>query len=855
MEGPRRGDGRTKPAVDSDRIMPLFDEQWYVSTGPSFEGNALEHFVSSGWRQGRSPHPLFDVPFYISQLEGSLPIGVDPLTHYCENGAEEGLDPHPLFLTSDYLAAYGDVVGSANPLAHYLVEGGFAGFEPHPFFSSSHYLSENAEVREAAISPLVHYVMFGASQGRSPHPFFDGQNYSRRWGLRDDDNPLRHFAERLRRSSYHVASSAPRCSIVILNWNRAHMTVQCIIDAMETRGIDFEIVVVDNGSRPEEFAALTKLSPASARIVRLSENRYFGEGNNIGVEASSGEYVLLLNNDAFIGPDTVSLLVDTLDRYPDAGIVGPKFIYPDGRIQEAGGLVSGCGTVTQRGKFLEDSADYYGRTEVVDYVSAACLLIRRSLFDRLGGFDLTWDPAYYEDVDLCLKALLGGKKTYYCGGVSVTHIENGTSSDPSHGLRLNNIVALNREKFIARWGAYLDGDHDSTAVRTALPAQLSTYGSSLSGLALLYTPYPLVPGGGERYLLTMAEILSSRCRTVLLTPERYSSHRLRTMGQELGLDLSCVELRTTENLVELAQADVLIAMGNEALPPIAPFARENIFVCQFPFPMHPNHVANSWGRLDGYDTIVAYSEFAAFHVRGRLRRYARRLPPVRVLAPPVPNYFSSLPPPRIAGRIVNVGRFTPHGHCKRQDTLVQAFCKLVDSTNRDDLELHLVGTVGADPDSREFLLDVRKLAKQYPVYFHLSAAPQTVAHLYQTAALYWHATGFGASARHMPERMEHFGISVLEAMSAGAIPLVYHEGGPADLVQDTVTGFHWDSTDTLSARSARALDLPEVISESMRAAARAQARRFDSASFESEFLRLLNEGAKSRSSIAFAFNS
>lgn len=812
-----------------------------MAAGPAFFGAALEHFITIGWREGRNPHPLFDVRYYLSQITSPQPADFDPLNHYFARGAEEGLNPHPLFDTSYYMKRYGAHVGDANPLVHFINSGGFAGFEPHPFFSSAHYMSHTPGLGEARINPLAHYVMFGAAEGRSPHPHFDGRAYARRRGLASTENPLVDFVLRLYAARKVSAPRAPRCSVVILNWNRPFMTVQCAVEALESQGVDVEVIVVDNGSKPEQFAALVEMLPSAVRVVRLSVNRYFGEGNNIGAEAASGELLLLLNNDAFIGPTTIAELAHVLETHDDAGFVGPKFLYPDGRVQEAGALVASDGTVTQRGKYLENTSDRYPNTEIVDYVSAACVLTTKQLFDRIGGFDLLWDPAYYEDVDLCLKGLLAGKRTYYCGKVAVTHIENATSSDQSHGLRLNTIVALNREKFIARWGAYLAAGHDSTAARTGLPAPSCNYGTSLPRTAVLYTPYALVPGGGERYLLSMAEILSRSYRTVLLTPEKYSSHRLRCMAQELDLDLSCVEVGTSADVPRFANADLLIAMGNEALPPMRAFARRNLFICQFPFPMHVNHTANAWGTLDGYDAIIAYSDFSAAHIRERTARFSRRALPVLVLAPAAPSYFSSLPAERVAGRILNVGRFTPHGHCKRQDTIVEGFKLLVDQTGREDLELHLVGTVSADPDSRDYLFNLRAKAKQYRVYFHLSAAQQTLAHLYQSSAAYCHATGFGVSHRHMPERMEHFGISVLEAMSAGTIPLVYAHGGPADLVQDTVNGFHWSTIDELAQRFEQTLTMPPAIAEPMRAAARSRAREFDTQHFEARFLEILRD--------------
>jgi GT2 family glycosyltransferase/glycosyltransferase involved in cell wall biosynthesis len=829
-----------------DRVRAtLFDEQWYRNGGPPFAGDAYEHFAGVGWRLGRNPHPLFDLAYYLRQAPDLAGGDENPLEHYDRVGSSLGLDPHPLFDTAFYLARHEKLVGSMNPLAHYLQTGARSGLDPNIYFVSSYYLELGPDVAAGGENPLVHYAAFGGQElHRRPHPLFDPRSYARRHKLEPGTNPLVHLLERLRalRSQPPAVAPNPEVSAIILNLNKSLLTTECVLELLDPPGaIPLEVVVVDNGSQPADFEQLATTLPGGVKLVRLATNRFFGEGNNVGVDAASGRLLLFVNNDAFVSSAALAALKAVLDRYPDVGAVGAKLVYPDGRLQECGAMVSSCGTVTQRGKLLDDQPGRFAKTERVDYVSAACLMLPRSDFDEVGGFDLAWDPAYYEDVDLCLKLALLEKPTYYCPQAVVTHIENATSNDQSLGMRLNTVVEVNREKFIARWGDYLERRERSAAHVTLPPRLLDS--PAFAGTAVLYTPYALVPGGGERYLLTIAQALARRYRTYLLTPELYSSFRLRTLASDLGLDLSGVRLEHVSEIARLAGCDVFVALGNEALPPVRAVGSRSIFVCQFPFPMHPNHVAGQWGTLESYDDVVVYSQFAAGHFRTRAGQLSRRVPRLTVLPPPSPMYDDVGPAARVPGRILNVGRFAPGGHCKRQDTLVDAFRRLVRASHRDDLELHLVGTVSAAPDSREFYSDVHRRAQGLPVYFHLSAPPQIVSDLYATSSSYWHATGYGSSEVLFPERMEHFGISIVEGMSAGCIPLVYAVAGPAEIVRHGVTGYHWLTLDDLVKTNLRLLAASDQENRTMRERARAAAREYDAASFERRLSALLGVAA------------
>lgn len=821
----------------------LFDENWYRAHAPAFEGDAYEHFSTIGWRKGFDPHPLFSCAHYLEQVPDLLAGEENPLEHYLSSDAGAKYRPHVLFDPEYYVRRNGIAIGDENPLVHYLTVGGRCGLDPNPFFVSSMYLEASPDVNASQMNPLVHYASSGGAEWRRPpHASFDAQAYALRRRLGAGVNPLAHFLGRL----YSVRArelrlwERPDVSVIILNYNKSRLTLQCVVELLDAGGTPaMEVVVVDNGSRADDFAHLSNYLPRGVKLIRLSTNRYFGEGNNIGVEASSGRYVLFLNNDTFVSEGAVEALLAVLESHPDAGAVGPKFLYPDGRLQECGAYMGSCGAATQRGKYLDNQPGRFVTTEPVGYVSAACLLLARELFDRVGGFDHMWDPAYYEDVDLCLKLSLLGRRTYYCADAVVTHVEKATSSDVTHGLSLTAVVPINREKFITRWGDYLERGHDPEAARVRLPSMLDALPSQFAGNAILYTSDPLMADGSTRYLLTIARALSQRYCTYVVTPDRYSTYRLRGIANDLELDVPRVRLLPLSALARFSDCDVFVAMGNEVLPPHAPLGRRRIFVCGTPCVATPDQLARRWGWLDGYDDVVVYSASARRHFEDRASSLTQRVPPVTVLPPPVRIYGDAGAGRRAPGRILSVGQFSSHANGKHQDALVEAFRALIEASARTDLELHLVGNVANDPASHEFYLDVRRRARGLNVRFHLGAPPSVLRELYASSSYYWHAIGYRQSETLFPERVDPFAVPVIEAMSAGTIPLVYAAGGTADVVGESVTGYHWRTPDELVHKMVQVLDAPARLAETMRNRAAAVARRFDQASFEEQLVAFL----------------
>ena len=160
--------------------------------------------------------------------------------------------------------------------------------------------------------------------------------------------------------------------------------------------------------------------------------------------------MLFLNNDTRVTPGWLEALVRCLDEAPNAGLVGAKLIYPDGRLQEAGGIVFSDASGWNYGRFDDPDDPRYAFRREVDYCSGAAILLRTDLFRRLGGFDTRYAPAYYEDTDLAFAVRAAGYKVYYEPASTVVHFEGITSgTDTSTGIK--RFQPINHEKFRDKW--------------------------------------------------------------------------------------------------------------------------------------------------------------------------------------------------------------------------------------------------------------------------------------------------------------------------------------------------------------------------------------------------------------------
>jgi glycosyltransferase involved in cell wall biosynthesis len=171
----------------------------------------------------------------------------------------------------------------------------------------------------------------------------------------------------------------------------------------------------------------------------------------MGGGAARGEHLVFLNNDTAVTPGWLDALLEARARDRRVAVVGAKLVYPDGRLQEAGGIVWRDGSAWNYGRGDDADRPEYSYARDADYCSAACLLVDRALFWRLGGFDGLFSPAYYEDVDLCFRARAAGFRVVYQPGARIVHWEGATAgTDTTAGVK--RFQALNHARFVARWG-------------------------------------------------------------------------------------------------------------------------------------------------------------------------------------------------------------------------------------------------------------------------------------------------------------------------------------------------------------------------------------------------------------------
>lgn len=236
------------------------------------------------------------------------------------------------------------------------------------------------------------------------------------------------------------------CSIIIPVWNKVELTQQCLVAlASVTADVTFEVIVVNNGSTDGTRELLSSLT-GDVQIIHNQENVGFAKACNQGARSARGRHLVFLNNDTIPKEGWLRALMNEADAGPDVGIVGSKLLYADGTIQHAG-VVRDSRHVLPYHAYKSFAGDHPAVNQRREFqiVTAACLLIKRSVFQEVGGFDEGYLNGF-EDADLCLKVRERGYTVVYQPRSVVVHLENQTPGRKAH-------EAANADRFLERWGA------------------------------------------------------------------------------------------------------------------------------------------------------------------------------------------------------------------------------------------------------------------------------------------------------------------------------------------------------------------------------------------------------------------
>lgn len=397
----------------------------------------------------------------------------------------------------------------------------------------------------------------------------------------------------------------------------------------------------------------------------------------------------------------------------------------------------------------------------------------------------------------------------------------------------------------------------------------------------IYNPYLGAMGGGERLTVAMAEALSREHKVEILADKHFGSPSIPQLEEYFGVALPGVKVIDLETLgshsvaklpwpfsniqlasdfrsyrdLRLANYDIFI--NNQYWSSMPCPSPAGIYLCMFPrlkeTASRDDHslLRNLYRRMIGaaeellfrrpdkamltYSSILSISEFTNDWLRSWWALSGH------IVHPPCGDRYV----PGIEKRkmILSTGRFfAPSGdnHHKRHDALIEAFSFL--SRRHPDWELHLAGSRANDKLSAHYVERLQDEAAAMNVHFHFDVSYDELTSLYNQASFYWHATGFGRNSDAHPERQEHFGITTVEAMTAGAVPIIYPSGGQREIVIDGVNGRHWTSLRELVERTSALID-DEHARRLMSLTAKDMAARYGTQVFAKKFLELFDHAA------------
>jgi len=332
---------------------------------------------------------------------------------------------------------------------------------------------------------------------------------------------------------------------------------------------------------------------------------------------------------------------------------------------------------------------------------------------------------------------------------------------------------------------------------------------------------------------SILEGLHFQCNDIPLEPDvKKLNHRENTVTYFFTLpmeDSQCFSVVLSENSVV---ADV--ALESLTIPGLGYFFYNSFkhFFPRWEMRLHGGPELTKRADLESYDTIITISDF----VSNWVQKYWHL--PSRVLYPPVATR-NFQPSKKKKNWIIHIGRFFVTGHSKKQLDMAKVFAKLSNNEKIQDWELHFIGSVHEGAEHRAYFDAVQEAAKGYNVFFHTDVSFKELKELVSQAKIYWHATGLDADENTQPILMEHFGITTVEAMAAGCVPVVIGKGGQKEIVT-TESGFTWRTRDELYQQTMSLLNDARLLKKLSEGAV-ARSKYFDKAAFKERFAEILRE--------------
>lgn len=341
-----------------------------------------------------------------------------------------------------------------------------------------------------------------------------------------DSSQLKIAAESL---SYSYIKN-PMVSILIPVYNNIKLTLECLYSIKDNTGnISYEIIIIDDESKDETQQLL--FSVKGIIYLRNHINIGFLRSCNLGLQKAKGEYVVILNNDIQVTQNWLNSLIKTFYLFPDTGAAGPKVLFPDGKLQEAGGKINRDATTQLIGNLDDPNKPQYNFIRVVDYCSACCLMLKTETATKLKGFDSSFAPAYSEDVDLCIRLQKQGLKIRYNPNSIIIHHLNATMKSVNKKNKLHS-NARNQQKLSEYWQKEIDDLNKIYLIASYFPKSSNLMKNEIelakyAGIYGFFIQHDLTTKNIEasEKLLNFAKMSYPFCFCLLITEQMFSQAR------------------------------------------------------------------------------------------------------------------------------------------------------------------------------------------------------------------------------------------------------------------------------------------------------------------------------------------
>ena len=327
-------------------------------------------------------------------------------------------------------------------------------------------------------------------------------------------------------------SRQPHVSIVIPTYGEHEVTRRCLASlAAHPLDMPCEVIVIDDAyAQPLDLASMRV---EGARLVRHQNNLGFLRTCNEAVASAEGDYVLLLNNDTVVHPRAIEALLETFTQFEDVGAACAQLRFPDGTLQEAGGIVWSDGSAWNWGRGENPLDPRFGYPRDVDYGSAAALMVRRSLWNEVGGFDERFAPAYYEDTDLCFALRDAGHRVMYQPRAIVTHFEGVShGTDTGSGMKAHQVS--NQAQFTEKWRRVL-AHHRANGVEPMLECDRHAAARILWVEACMLTPDQ--DSGSLRTIRLLRILVGMGCKVTYVADNMDGADPYRSQIEAAGVEV------------------------------------------------------------------------------------------------------------------------------------------------------------------------------------------------------------------------------------------------------------------------------------------------------------------------------